>query len=127
MESYNLACCRNGITRSSMGGWFLADYIEFLVIIVWRLVTERGGHTWPVSKTKVAGAQILRDGGCPKAQIVYTYTFKGECYPGDYAKPFLSRNSAEDYVSQFVKESSLVVRVKPGKPEDPSCSNKIRP
>jgi hypothetical protein len=65
----------------------------------------------------VAGAQILRGGGCPKAQIVYTYAFKGECYPGNYAKPFLSRSSAEDYVSQFVKESSLVVRVKPGKPE----------
>jgi hypothetical protein len=100
-----------------MGGWFLADYIEFLVIISWRMVTERGSDSWPVSNAKVEGAQSLWDGGCPKAQIVYTYTFEGECYPGDYEKPFLSRSLAEDYSRQFVKDSSIVVRLKPGVPD----------
>jgi len=36
-------------------------------------------HTWPVSKAKLADAQILWDGGYPKAQVVYTYACEGEC------------------------------------------------
>ncbi len=100
-----------------MGGWFLADYIEYLVLVVRRMLTERGSATWPVSAAKVAGAKILRNGGCPKVQVVYTYNFAGECYPGDYEKPFLSNSSAEEYARQFVEGSNMVVRRRPENPE----------
>ena len=55
--------------------------------------------------------------GCPSAEIVYSYRFDGELYTGIHEESFLLNDSLTDYVERFGEGRSLVVRVKPGKPE----------
>ena len=99
-----------------MPGWFLFDYLKFLVILVWRMFSERGSTTWPIVCGKVAGIKVHPD-VCTEVQVVYTYYFAGECFPGIYEEPFLSGTSANEFAQLFIQGSDLTVRVQPGKPE----------
>jgi hypothetical protein len=101
-----------------MGGLVLDIYVEFLIRAVIRFFKARGSASWPVTTAKVTAASLRRGLGCAVADIVYNYRFDGELYTGTDANPFLLTPSAESYLEDHPRGSELLLRVRPGSPND---------
>jgi Protein of unknown function (DUF3592) len=101
-----------------MGGWFLDVLIAYLVKSALRLFYLKGSEQWPVVKATVTVSscppKVL---GCFTAEIAYTYVLNGHIYTGMHERPFISRDSAQEYVRRFPSGTSLIARIKPEMPE----------
>jgi hypothetical protein len=101
-----------------MIGWYFDIVVGFLIRTVVRLVKIRSSETWPVENGTISSATCPPGVyGGPVAELGYSYIHKGEYYSGVHRKAFMLRGSAEDYVSQIVIGSQIVVRVKPTQPQ----------
>jgi hypothetical protein len=101
-----------------MGGWFLDVYIVCLFKWLVRLLQRRGVNSWPVTQASVTSSSASSGGfGCPTGEVIHTYEVDGHIFGGRNEKPFISPNSAENYVANFPTGSRLIVRTKPGMPE----------
>ena len=105
-----------------MGGWFadvIVGYFVTLFRIVSRIARARRSEGWPEITATVSGASCQTSFYLPRpvAEIIYTYRFDGGFYGGVDEKPFFVESSAREYARQFARGDSLVVRVKPGRPE----------
>lgn len=86
------------------------------VIIRWPRVV--GSRKWLLANATVTAPPISLSGiGCPCVEIVYSYRVKGEPYTGLHEEPFLSTESATEYIERFAEGRSVVVRVKSANPE----------
>ena len=101
-----------------MGGWFVDIYIAYLFKWLVRLVRRRGSNSWLVIQASVANSIASPGGfGCSTAELIYTYEIDGHIFGGRSEKPFISPNSAQNYVADFPIGSRLIIRTKPGTPE----------
>jgi Protein of unknown function (DUF3592) len=105
-----------------MGGWFadvIVGYFITLFRVVSRILRARRSKGWPEITATVSGASCQTSSYMPRpvAEIVYTYRLDGGFYGGVDEKPFFFESSAKQYAQRFTRGDSLVVRVKPGKPE----------
>jgi hypothetical protein len=97
-----------------MGGLVIDIYIEYLYRVVTRMIRRFGSSAWPVAKGNVRSSACPGAGyGCYVAKVYYTYRVDGEHYAGVNEKPFIIRNSGENYVSRFARGTEFTVRVKP--------------
>jgi hypothetical protein len=97
-----------------MGGLLIDIYIEYLYRVVTRTIKRLGSTTWPITKATVTSSSCPRAGyGCDVAEVYYSYRVDGELYTGVNEKPFIIRNSGENYVSRFARGTEFTVRVKP--------------
>lgn len=104
-----------------MGGLVVDIFVEYIfreIALLLRVVRSRN---WPATKATVTVSDLRGPGyGCVLAEVCYKYRIDGELYTSVYKKPFIVRNSAENYVNNSVPVGAdLVVRLKPG---DPSTS-----
>ena len=105
-----------------MGGWFVDVFVGYFVTlfrIVARILRTRRSKGWREITATVSGASSQTSSYMPRpvAEIVYTYRLDGSFYGGADEKPFFFESSAQRYAQQFTRGDSLIVRVKPGKPE----------
>ena len=94
--------------------WFAEVVVVYLVRMAIRLIKGRGSDQWPSENATVYSSQTsdLFPGGL--AEIVYSYSHKGQYFSGTHEKRFLSYFEATRYVAGFPKGMQIVVRVKPG-------------
>jgi hypothetical protein len=96
-----------------MGGWFVDTFVEYLFRVTIRMLKRRGSTAWPAAKATVTSSACPKAGyGCDVAEVYYTYRIDGELYTGINEKPFVIRNSGENYVSRFAPGTEFTVRVK---------------
>jgi len=100
----------------------LFDCLVKAVVYALRAVTRWpriwGSGQWPLANATVTAPPTSSSGlGCPIVEIVYSYRFKGELYTGLHEEPFLLADSVANCFERFAEGRSIVVRVKPGKPE----------
>jgi hypothetical protein len=101
-----------------MGGWFVDVYIVYLFKWLFRLVRRRGSNSWPVIQASVTSSIASPGGfGCSTVEVIYTYEIDGRIFGGRNEKPFISPNSAENYLADFPQGSRVIVRTKPEMPE----------
>jgi len=100
-----------------MIGWYLDVLVSWLIRTVVQAVRTRQSVTWPIGKGTVSSTSSPSAIGGPVAEIGYTYIYKGEYYSGVHRKAFLSRDSATDYVNQFVLGAEIYLRINPAQPE----------
>ena len=101
-----------------MGGLFLDIYVEFIIRVIVRMFRARGSRSWTILEAKVTGTYCAPGGfGCAVANVTYKYRVDGELYTGTDSNPFVSTDSAKDYLQDHPTGSELLVRVKPGNPE----------
>jgi hypothetical protein len=81
------------------------------------LIRGRGSDQWPIEKATVysSKASDLFPGGL--AEIVYSYSHKGQYFSGIHEKQFGSYFDATRYAAGFPKGLQIVVRVKPERPK----------
>src|SRR5260370_4874160 len=85
-----------------MGGLVIDIYIEYLYRVVTRMIKRLESSAWPVAKATVRSSSCPRAGyGCCVAKVYYTYLVDGEHYANVNEKPFIIRNSGENYVKSF--------------------------
>jgi Protein of unknown function (DUF3592) len=83
-----------------------------------RFVRTLRSEKWPVEKGTVLSAVCRPAGsGGPVAEIGYNYIYDGEYYSGMHTKPFLLRDSAQDYVKRIIVGGKMTVRVHPAQPQ----------
>jgi hypothetical protein len=51
------------------------------------------------------------------AEVIYSFSHHGQYLSGKHQKPFLSYDSAKQYVAGFPKDTRITVRVNPGNPK----------
>ncbi len=96
--------------------------VAVLVIRGW--MRKRAALGWPVTQGKVLWTTVsFTNTGEPGssryvAHVRYTYVVEGVHFSGDFRRPFLRRDSADDWAGDYQNGRSLVVRYKPGKPAD---------
>jgi hypothetical protein len=101
-----------------MGGLVIDIFIEFLIRVIIRFFKARGSTSWRIAKAKVTSTNCRPGGfGCAVADVTYKYRLDGELYTGDDAVPFLFTDSAKKYVTDHPSSSDLLVRIKPGSPD----------
>src|SRR5262245_55245094 len=93
--------------------WLVRIVVDYLARAL-ALVKGRGSDQWPSENATVYSSQTsdLFPGGL--AEIVYSYSDKGQYLSGTHEKRFLSYFEATRYVAGFPKGMQIVVRVKPG-------------
>ncbi len=98
-------------------GWFLDEYVEFLVRMLIRVIRLLRSRHWPVTTGRVVAADFPRATfGCDVATVCYEYVVDGGKHVGTYNKPFVSRDSGVEYAAQIIKGMDFKVRFKPGNP-----------
>jgi hypothetical protein len=101
-----------------MGGLLLDVWIEFLIRVIVRFFKARGAASWPVIEAEVTGASFRRGHtACGVADITFKYRSGAELYTGTDANPFLTTNSAKEYLEEHPVGSKLLVRVRPNSPD----------
>jgi hypothetical protein len=117
-----------------MGGWFadvIVGYFITLLRIISRILRTRRSKGWREITATVSGASSRTSSYMPRpvAEIVYTYRLDGGFYGGVDEKPYFFESSAKQYANQFARGDNLVVRVKPGAPEESVVRNEdqVRP
>ena len=100
-----------------MVGLFLDIVIEYLIRVIGRAIKRYRSRGWPTVRATVASSECPKSSGCNLAEVTYLYSVNGERYSGTNKKPFLSHDSAEEYVRHFVPGKEFTVRVKPDDPE----------
>jgi hypothetical protein len=104
-------------------GWFLDIIIGYLIRSSIRLFRLSKTANWPVERGTVTSAACSGSYGGPVSEITYTYMHAGEYYSGIHQQPFLSQNSAENYVAKFQPGSMIAVRINPKAPESSFIAN----
>jgi hypothetical protein len=99
-----------------MVGLFLDIVLEYLIRVIGRAIKRRRSRGWPTVSATVASSECPKSSGCNLAEIIYLYSVNGERYSGTNKKPFLSHDSAEEYIRHFVPGTEFTVRVKPNDP-----------
>jgi hypothetical protein len=95
-------------------GWFLDILVEYIFRIFFRAMNLVRSRRWPIVRATVLSADCRHLAyGCTVATVYYEYVVDGEKYGDTFGKPFISHESGEDYVAQFVKGMDFKVRVKP--------------
>ena len=101
-------------------GWLLGWLISILVGYIAQIaafIKGRGSDQWPRENASVYASNTsdLSPGGI--AEIVYSYSHKGQYFAGRHKRRFRSYFEANSYVGRFRKESQIVIRVKPERPK----------
>src|SRR5947207_1343 len=98
-------------------GWFVDLFVAYFFKGAARWVRLRKSREWPMVEAIVTASSCPpRVLGCSVAEVAYRYAFGGDIYTGLHEKPFISRDSAQEYLRQFTAGTNLVARIKPGKP-----------
>jgi hypothetical protein len=100
-----------------MGGWFVDVFVAYLFKAATRCLRLSGSAEWPtVNATVTASECPPKVLGCSSAEVAYSYVLGGQSYTGLHEKPFISPNSAQEYVRRFTPGTSIIARVKPDMP-----------
>jgi hypothetical protein len=101
-----------------MGGLFLDIFIVYLIRVLIRRWRQLGTSAWDLKEARIAGISsrptVL---GCPVVELIYSYNIADKNLWKMESVPFLSDSSANDYIRNHPRESSLAISVNPGKPE----------
>ena len=98
-----------------MGGLFLDVFVELLCRGIMLLARSLRSERWPEKNARVTSSERTRF-ACDVARISYAYEVTGITYEGNQAVPFLSRDSAEDYLRHRGPGTIVVIRVNPANP-----------
>ena len=100
-----------------MGGLFIDIFIEYIFRIFFQGMHLLRSRTWPIATATVLSADCPDAAyGCQVATVYYEYVVNGEKYGDWFGKPFISKNSGEEYAAPIVKAAQFKVRVKPDDP-----------
>jgi len=100
-----------------MGGWFLDIFIGYWVRNLFRLFKARGSQRWPIEEANVQTSSARYSFGGPVAEVIYSFSHQSHYLSGTHHKPFLSHDSAKQYVAGFPKDTRFSVRVNPENPK----------
>ena len=100
-----------------MVGLFLDIIVEYLIRVTGRAIKRYRSRGWPTVRATVSSSECPKRSGCNLAEVIYLYCVNGERYSGTNKKPFLSHDSAEEYIRHFAPGTEFTVRVKPDDPE----------
>jgi hypothetical protein len=101
-----------------MGGLVLDIYVIYVIKLVMLAFKMRGSDKWPIATATVFFTdESAANSSYPTATVAYSYEFDGKNFDGGTDKPFISPESAKQYLARFPKESRLKIRVKPNHPE----------
>jgi len=98
-----------------MAGLVLDIYLIFLFRCIRRIFARRGSQAWP---TQLATIEDTTTGDAyAKCDVIYSYEIDGDFFTGTNEKPFIRHSSAYEYQKLFQRKSTLMIRIKPGRPD----------
>lgn len=101
-----------------MGGLFLDILVVYLIRVLVRRWRQRGTSAWNLKEARIADISYRPTAwGCSFVELIYLYNVDDKNLARMESVPFLSDSSANGYVRNHPRESSLSIRVNPGKPE----------
>jgi hypothetical protein len=101
-----------------MGGLVVDIFVVYVIRALVRKWRQRGTSAWDLKEARIA--EICHRPialGCPVVELVYLYNVDDKNLARMESVQFLWDSSADDYVRNHPRESSLAIRVNPGKPE----------
>ena len=99
-----------------MGGLVVDTFVVYVIRALVRKWRQRGTSVWDLKEARIAEISLRPIAwGCPVVELVYLYNVDDKNLAESV--PFLWDSSANNYIRNHPRESSLAIRVNPGKPE----------